>query len=219
MLCSSILKENAASWEAATTKDPFVRSVADGTVRPEQFNTWLAQDYKFVHGFKDFIVAAVERAPEDEKALFQGGDDALVVWSSTCSILHWSLSRSAPRLLAVTHSVTPPAQDELNWFEGTAKKMKVDLSNVVVHETNQAYIGKMRQWASAKSWVELSCAVWAIEAVYNTAWASALNAPEPYTECANRWGNAEFGEYVKQLETSANRYGVQGNSHDCDRHQ
>eukprot|EP00958_Prasinococcus_capsulatus_P019338 scaffold2364_cov426-Prasinococcus_capsulatus_cf.AAC.9 len=86
------------------------------------------------------------------------------------------------------------------------EKLAVNLADAVVHRTTQRYMDKMEQWAAAPSWAELACAAWAIEAVYNTAWASAASAPAPYAECVQRWGNAEFGEYVKQLQHAADRY-------------
>ena len=46
-------------------------------------------------------------------------------------------------------------------------------------------------------------AFWAIEMVYNQAWQIPGQMVQPYGEYADRWGNAEFTEYVKQLERQA----------------
>ncbi len=43
-------------------------------------------------------------------------------------------------------------------------------------------------------------AFWAIELAYNQGWQLPGAMVPPYDEFANRWGNAGFTVYVKQLE-------------------
>jgi formylaminopyrimidine deformylase / aminopyrimidine aminohydrolase len=50
-----LLKRHAAAWQAAT-RHPFLDAVRDGTLAPQSFATWLAQDYLFARD--EFTVQA-----------------------------------------------------------------------------------------------------------------------------------------------------------------
>ncbi len=60
------------------------------------------------------------------------------------------------------------------------------------------------QGLAAESYTVQAVAFWAIELAYNQGWQLHSPMPEPYTEFADRWGNAGFTDYVKVLEQQAN---------------
>lgn len=60
--CSNLISENLVVWEQAT-KHPFLDECQSGTIRPEQFNTWLVQDYLFIVEFTRMVAHLVMIAP------------------------------------------------------------------------------------------------------------------------------------------------------------
>ncbi len=60
--CEQLLQTHTAQWEAATVH-PFLTQCQAGTIRSEQFNTWLVQDYLFVTEFTRFVGRSLAAAP------------------------------------------------------------------------------------------------------------------------------------------------------------
>jgi thiaminase/transcriptional activator TenA len=56
---------------------PFLGQCQDGTIRPEQFNTWLVQDYQFVVDFTRFVGRVLAAAPVAHFEMLLNGLNAL----------------------------------------------------------------------------------------------------------------------------------------------
>ncbi|MEM6251643.1 MAG: TenA family transcriptional regulator [Cyanobacteria bacterium P01_D01_bin.156] len=93
-------------------------------------------------------------------------------------------------------------KEELAWFHAKAKDRNLDL-NQPLQQTCQTYC-KFMQDLAQQSYPVQATGFWAIELAYNQGWQSHSPMPEPYTEFADRWGNAAFTAYVQQLEQQAN---------------
>ena len=118
-------------------------------------------------------------------------------------------TRMAARLLAIAPTAhfdtllsgLGALKDELLWFEEKAKARSLSL-----HKPPQTtcYNYCLFMQSTAKySYAVQSTAFWAIELAYNQGWQLHSPMPEPYTEFADRWGNASFTEYVKVLAHQA----------------
>lgn len=94
-------------------------------------------------------------------------------------------------------------KDELNWFQLKAEERNLDL-NIPKQQTCQAYCQYMQQVATMAYPVQATV-IWAIEFAYNQAWQQPGDMVAPYDEFAQRWGNPEFTQYVKQLENQADQ--------------
>jgi thiaminase/transcriptional activator TenA len=94
-------------------------------------------------------------------------------------------------------------KDELNWFQTKAEERNLDL-NISKQQTCQAYCEYMQQVAEMAYPVQATV-IWAIEFAYNQAWQQPGEMVAPYNEFAQRWGNPDFTEYVKQLEKQADQ--------------
>lgn len=62
LTCQSLLETHAAQWTAATVH-PFLEQCKTGTIKPQQFNTWLVQDYLFVIEFTRMQAQVIRNAP------------------------------------------------------------------------------------------------------------------------------------------------------------
>ena len=148
---------------------PFLERCKLGTIQPEQFNTWLVQDYLFVVDFTRMVGRVLAVAPLAHFDVILGGLSVL--------------------------------KDELNWFKEKAVERQLDL-NIQKQPTCIEYCEYMYSLATVPYPVQAT-AFWAIELAYNQGWQLLGVMPQPYTEFADRWGNAGFTEYVKLLEQHA----------------
>ncbi|HEY9762510.1 MAG TPA: TenA family transcriptional regulator [Trichocoleus sp.] len=74
--CQHLIQTHAAAWEKATVH-PFLTSCKTGTIRPEQFNTWLVQDYLFVKEFTRMVGRVLASAPDGHLDSLLSGLEAL----------------------------------------------------------------------------------------------------------------------------------------------
>lgn len=74
--CSDLISDNPVAWEYAT-KHPFLDECRSGTIKPNQFNTWLVQDYLFVIEFTRMAAHLVTIAPLEHFDVLLGGLSAL----------------------------------------------------------------------------------------------------------------------------------------------
>ncbi|MGB3637857.1 MAG: TenA family transcriptional regulator [Rivularia sp. (in: cyanobacteria)] len=74
--CSQLLEKHSQAWLAATVH-PFLEQCHSGTIQPQQFNTWLVQDYLFVIEFTRFVARVLANAPTDHFDIILGGLSAL----------------------------------------------------------------------------------------------------------------------------------------------
>jgi thiaminase len=72
-----LLERHADRWDAAISH-PFLDGVRDGTLPVAAFDTWLTQDFGFVHDLHEaFQSRLVGRAPVAAQPVLSGGVDAL----------------------------------------------------------------------------------------------------------------------------------------------
>eukprot|EP00127_Corallochytrium_limacisporum_P001958 Clim_evm1s90 gene=Clim_evmTU1s90 len=90
---------------------------------------------------------------------------------------------------------------ELIWYQEKAAERNLSL-DVPRHPTCQKYVEFMHSLQDASYDVEIM-AWWAIEYVYNQAWQIPGPMKEPYTEFADRWGNAGFTAYIDLVRVQA----------------
>jgi len=62
LTCQSLLTTHASQWKTAITH-PFLDQCRAGTIKPQQFNTWLVQDYLFVAEFTRMQAQVIRKAP------------------------------------------------------------------------------------------------------------------------------------------------------------
>lgn len=168
LTCQQLLQQHAQDWREATAH-PFLEQCKSGTIKPAQFNTWLAQDYLFVVDFTRMVARVLASAPAEHFDVILGGLNAL--------------------------------KDELNWFKAKAAERQLAL-DAQKQATCTEYCEFMNS-LGALPYPVGATALWAIELAYNQGWQLPGAMPEPYTEFAQRWGNAGFTEYVKLLERQA----------------
>ncbi|GMH43660.1 hypothetical protein BSKO_11582 [Bryopsis sp. KO-2023] len=164
--CSELLERHREIWNDAT-EHPFLAGCKDGSVKANQFDTWLVQDYLFVLQFTKFVEGLASLAPKDHAEAISGGVAAL--------------------------------HDELSWFQAKASERRLSLDASPLETTLQYQ--KFLADLSAQPYPVQAVGFWAIELVYNQAWG--FQASKEYEEFAERWGNADFGKYVKLLEAQA----------------
>lgn len=93
-------------------------------------------------------------------------------------------------------------KDELLWFQAKATERQLDL-NQPLQPTCKTYCQYMAGLAQQPYPVK-AVAFWAIELAYNQGWQGHSPMPDPCTEFADRWGNADFTAYVELLAEQAN---------------
>ncbi|MFW6295971.1 MAG: TenA family transcriptional regulator [Halothece sp.] len=76
LTCEQLLYKYAPDWEQATVH-PFLEQCKSGEIKPEQFNTWLVQDYLFVLEFTRLLGAILANAPPEHFDVLLGGLSAI----------------------------------------------------------------------------------------------------------------------------------------------
>ncbi|MBD0336760.1 MAG: TenA family transcriptional regulator [Cyanobacteria bacterium Co-bin13] len=74
--CAHLIQDHLTVWEGATVH-PFLSGCQTGTIRPEQFNTWLVQDYLFVKEFTRMLGRVLAAAPDSHLDSLLSGLEAL----------------------------------------------------------------------------------------------------------------------------------------------
>ena len=92
-------------------------------------------------------------------------------------------------------------REELIWFRAKAEERSLKL-DTQKQSTCQEYGDYLAQ-VSQMPYPVQATVLWAIELAYNQAWQHPETMPDPYREFAERWGNAQFTDYVKMLEQQA----------------
>jgi thiaminase/transcriptional activator TenA len=88
--CAFLLKTHRQAWTKATVH-PFLTSCKEGTIQPNQFNTWLVQDFLFVQDFTRMLGRTLAAAPDAHLDTLLGGMVALK------DELQWFQSKAAER--------------------------------------------------------------------------------------------------------------------------
>lgn len=99
LTCQSLIQAYPQVWHDATTH-PFLAACKSGRIRPQQFNTWLVQDYLFVNEFTRMVATALTAAPIHHFDVLLSGLTALK------DELEWFRTKAAERDL----NLNTPAQ-------------------------------------------------------------------------------------------------------------
>ncbi|MDZ8096907.1 MAG: hypothetical protein RMZ42_33940 [Nostoc sp. DedQUE05] len=70
--CKLLLQNHAQDWQEATVH-PFLEQCQLGIIQPQQFNTWLMQDYLFVVEFTRMVGRVLASAPPEHFDVILGG--------------------------------------------------------------------------------------------------------------------------------------------------
>ena len=92
MNCQYLLHNHTKSWHQATVHT-FLEQCKLNTIKPEQFNTWLVQDYLFVTEFVRFVARVLAAAPPEHFDVLLSGLAALK------NELNWFKDKAAERQL------------------------------------------------------------------------------------------------------------------------
>ncbi|KXZ50549.1 hypothetical protein GPECTOR_16g724 [Gonium pectorale] len=179
----SLIEGCGEAWKQATLH-PFLDAVADGSIKPEQFNTWLVQDYHFVRAFVRFTATTMASAPDAHMATLLGGMAVLQ------GELAWFREKAAQRGLDLDGAELQPA----------CRAYRDLMAELQYGPGGAAATGG----SGGAPYAVKAAAFWAIEACYNTAWGGLLGRTGPeYSEYVSRWGSPEFGQYVEVLAAQA----------------
>lgn len=74
--CKQLIERHVASWEEAIVH-PFLQECQSGKIQPQQFNTWLTQDYLFVLEFTRLLAKTLANAPPEHFDVLLGGLSAI----------------------------------------------------------------------------------------------------------------------------------------------
>ncbi len=95
LTCATLLTTYTEAWEQATVH-PFLQQCQEGSITPQQFNTWLVQDYLFVLEFTRMAARLIAAAPDVHLDMLLGGMVALK------DELQWFQAKAAERSLDLT---------------------------------------------------------------------------------------------------------------------
>ncbi|WP_315788507.1 TenA family transcriptional regulator [Fischerella sp. JS2] len=98
--CTKLLLTHSQIWHAATIH-PFLQQCKLGTIKTQQFNTWLVQDYLFVVEFTRMLAKVLASAPPHHFELILGGLAALQ------DELSWFKKKAAERQLNLNTKKQP----------------------------------------------------------------------------------------------------------------
>ena len=109
------------------------------------------------------------------------------------------------KLLAGTAAI----HEELSWFEAKGLERGLALEGAAPQKTCLAYLCFLDR-VRLTPYATQAAVFWAIEKVYNDAWAAVTSGCVPeYQEYALRWGSPEFSAYVSELQQQADE-GLEG---------
>lgn len=109
----SLLKTHASAWTDATVH-PFLTGCKEGTIHPEQFNTWLVQDYLFAKDFTRMTGRVLGAAPDAHLDTILGGLMAIK------DELHWFQTKAAERNLDLSTSRQATCQQYCDFMASLA---------------------------------------------------------------------------------------------------
>ena len=72
LTCEELLQKHPQAWKEATVH-LFLEQCKLGTIKEEQFNTWLVQDYLFVVEFTRMVARVLTAAPVRDFDVILGG--------------------------------------------------------------------------------------------------------------------------------------------------
>lgn len=99
LTCQSLIQAYPQVWQDATIH-PFLAACKSGSIQPQQFNTWLVQDYLFVNEFTRLVAGVLTVAPAHHFDVLLSGMAALK------DELEWFRAKASERNL----NLSSPAQ-------------------------------------------------------------------------------------------------------------
>lgn len=104
LTCQTFLSNHAQAWESATVH-PFLTQCQAGKIQPQQFNTWLVQDYLFVVEFTRMQAQVIRKAPIHHL------DTLLAGMGSIKDELNWFRDKATERNLDLASSRQPTCEE------------------------------------------------------------------------------------------------------------
>ncbi|KAH7437980.1 hypothetical protein KP509_05G099400 [Ceratopteris richardii] len=167
----------------AATRHSFILSIRDGSIDLGCFKRWLGQDYLFVRAFVRFAANVLVKLPKDVAET-----DIDVVLGGICAL-----------------------EKEISWFRSESSKWGVHFDTLIPQKANEDYCRFLEELsASSTHYAVVLAAFWAIEMVYNDAFATCLETdaktPSELYDACERWGNAGFKAYCTALQQLADKH-------------
>ncbi|HIK28391.1 MAG: TenA family transcriptional regulator [Oscillatoriaceae bacterium SKW80] len=94
LTCKQLLQKHHEAWHAATVH-PFLEHCKLGIIQPQQFNTWLSQDYLFVVEFTRMLARVLIAAPVHHFELLLAGLSAIK------DELNWFKAKASERQISL----------------------------------------------------------------------------------------------------------------------
>jgi thiaminase len=110
LTCQQLLQNHPQAWHEATVH-PFLKQCKLGTIKPEQFNTWLVQDYLFVVEFTRMAARVLAIAPPEHFDVLLAGLSALK------DELNWFREKAAQRQLNLDTEKQPTCTKYCNYMQ------------------------------------------------------------------------------------------------------
>lgn len=112
--CKQLLQKHSQVWQQATVH-PFLEQCNSGTIQPQQFNTWLVQDYLFVVELTRFAARVLASAPSEPFDVLLGGLGALK------DELNWFKAKAGERQLNLETDKQVICQEYCNYMQSLAE--------------------------------------------------------------------------------------------------
>ena len=113
LTCKQLLQNYNQAWNEATVH-PFLEQCKLGTIQPQQFNTWLVQDYLFVVDFTRMVARVLAIAPPEHFDLILGGLSAIK------DELNWFKQKAAERQLDLNTQKQPTCTKYCDYMSNLA---------------------------------------------------------------------------------------------------
>lgn len=109
LTCEKLLQNHTQAWQEATMH-LFLEQCKLGTIRPQQFNTWLVQDYLFVADFTRMVGQILAIAPLNHFDIILGGLSALK------DELNWFKAKAVERQLDLNAGKQPTCAEYCDYM-------------------------------------------------------------------------------------------------------
>jgi thiaminase/transcriptional activator TenA len=172
---AALIEGHPSLWRGATTA-AFLNGVADGTLPPEAFDRWLAQDRWFVVDLVRAWGLLLQSAPREDFDLLIGGMRAF------SDELDWFEQMAVGR-------------------GGERGRLNLDQPRL---ESTVRYGEELRRLSSLP-YSQAMVAMWAVEAAYLTAWDQLHVAGSSYADYITHWANQEFAGFVANMAQVVDR--------------
>ncbi|MBE9063645.1 TenA family transcriptional regulator [cf. Phormidesmis sp. LEGE 11477] len=113
LTCATLLSNHPQAWQSATVH-PFLQNCQQGTITPDQFNTWLVQDYLFVTEFTRLAAQLLAAAPVSHFDTLLSGMAALK------DELLWFQAKATERSLSLSAALQPTCQAYCEFMQSQA---------------------------------------------------------------------------------------------------